>query len=133
MTNDAQEGIYLRTWTRSENTNVGQNKIVTYSNGIKLKRGGLTDTLITVGEIGGTNTNNNFYINGNGVNNIIIDSGIDSLLLYAKNFTVDNGGAGPMTLLTNVLIIGSEILKYSIVRCWRKQLGNAKYSIYWRS
>ena len=95
LTNDAEEGIYLRTGTRSGNTNVGQNKIVTYSNGIQLKRGGLTDTLITVGEIGGTNTNNNFYINGNGVNNIVIDSGIGSLLLYTKNFTVDNGGAGP--------------------------------------
>ena len=39
---------------------------------------------LTIGEIGGTNTNNNFYINGNGVNNIVIDSGIGSLLLYAK-------------------------------------------------
>ena len=74
------------------NTNLGQNKIITNSNGISLRRGGITlgDTLITVGEIGPTGADNHLYINGNGVNNITINSGI-----------------GATNLITNVVWIGS--------------------------
>ena len=52
-----------------------QNKIVTYSNGISLRRGGLTagDTEVIVGEIGATGIADTFFrINGNGTNKIVI-------------------------------------------------------------
>ena len=76
--NEKLEGIYLQSGSRTGNTNLGQHKIFTNSNGISLRRGGITisDALIIAGEIGATNSSDaNFYINGNGINNINIDAG----------------------------------------------------------
>jgi len=112
----------IQAGSRTGNTNLGQNKIFTYSNGISLRRGGITlnDNLITVGEIGGLNTDAHFYINGNATNNIIVDSGIGSITLKSNTINVGNGNdnviiksAGTSGLLlqsTNVTQIDTKIL-----------------------
>ena len=78
--NNMEGELLLTSGKRSGNANFGQNKIITQSTGISLRRGGRTDAEIIVGEIGATGgasgTDANLYINGNGVNNINIDSGI---------------------------------------------------------
>ena len=92
MINNYLEGeIVLRSGSRSENTNLGQNKIITHSNGISLRRGGITgDSEIIVGEIGATGIGDdkNFYINGNSSNNFIVDSGFGSILLKTDNIII---------------------------------------------
>jgi hypothetical protein len=94
--NDKQDAIHIRSGSRSGNTNLGQNKIITHSNGISLRRGGITggDNLLTVGEIGATgavNTDATFYINGNATNNIVVDSGIGNITLKSNLINVGNG------------------------------------------
>ena len=87
LQNDKLEAIHLRSGSRSDNTNLGQNKIITHSNGISFRRGGITagDALITVGEIGATSTNDTFFrINGNGTNAIALDSGLGAQYLYTN-------------------------------------------------
>ena len=94
--NEKLEGIYLKTGSRTGNANLGQNKIVTHSNGISLKRGGITsgDTEVTVGEIGATNTtDSNFYINGNSTNNIYMSSGLGNITLNTLNGIYLNSNA----------------------------------------
>ncbi len=75
MRNEKLDGIYLQTGSRTGNTNLGQNKIITNSNGISLRRGGITagDTEVIVGEIGPL-TDSHLRINGNSTNNIILSS-----------------------------------------------------------
>lgn len=94
--NDKQDAIHIRSGSRTGNTNLGQNKIITHSNGISLRRGGITagDNLLTVGEIGATgtvNTDATFYINGNATNNIVVDSGIGNITLKSNLINVGNG------------------------------------------
>jgi hypothetical protein len=92
IANEKEEGIYLRTGSRSGNTNLGQNKIITYSNGISLRRGGITsgDALITVVEIGATNSSDgNLYINGNSTNDIVLSSGIGEIYIIINKFIKD--------------------------------------------
>ena len=90
----------IQAGSRTGNTNLGQNKIITNSNsnGISLRRGGITagDAQITVGEIGAL-TDGNLRINGNSTNNIILNSGIgeiscESNLLRVGSTTVNANG-----------------------------------------
>ena len=78
--NDKQDAIHIRIGGRVGNTNLGQNKIITHSNGISFRRGGITegDNLITVGEIGAI-SDTNLRINGTSTNNIILSSGIGEI------------------------------------------------------
>ena len=114
--NEKLEGIYLQSGSTATNTNLGQNKIITNSNGISLRRGGITvnDTQYTAGEIGatGTGTDTNLYINGNGTNNVIIDSSLGKIYCYnnAMNFYRGNGNRDLIAVFeTNV----SDIYKRS--------------------
>ena len=95
ISNNTLGETVIQAGTRTGNTNLGQNKIITNSNGISLRRGGITagDTQITVGEIGATNSSDsNLYINGNGTNNISIDTGL-----------------GACNLITNTAWVGSSV------------------------
>jgi hypothetical protein len=95
--NEKQEAIYLISGSRSSgNRNLGQNKLFTNSNGISLRRGGITisDALVTVGEIGPTGSDNNFYINGNSTNNIIIDSAAGRTNCYSNGIDIYRGTGG---------------------------------------
>lgn len=109
MQNEKQEGIYLRTGSRSGNSNLGQNKIVTHSNGIQLRRGGITlnDNPIIIGEIGGINTDSHFYINGNGTNNITVDSGIGATNLVTNVVWIGSGTANANGRKSNINMLDS--------------------------
>ena len=86
------DGIYLQTGSRTGNSNLGQNKIITYSNSISLRRGGLTfnDDLVTVGEIVAI-TDTNFRINGTSTNNIIIDAALGQIHTYSTAINIFRG------------------------------------------
>ena len=99
----------IQAGSRTGNTNLGQNKIITNSNGISLRRGGITagDTQITVGEIGAL-TDGNLRINGTSTNNIILNSGI-----------------GEINCETNLLRVGSSTLNSLLApRAYCKALSN---------
>ena len=113
--NNMEGELLLTSGKRSGNANFGQNKIITQSTGISLRRGGRTDAEITVGEIGatgGTSTppDANLYINGNGVNNINIDAGLGGITMSAVGIinTICSGIALSRTL-NNVYYSGGVI------------------------
>ena len=102
--NNMEGELLLTSGKRSGNANFGQNKIITQSTGISLRRGGRTDAEIIVGEIGATNTTDaNLYINGNGVNNIYIDAGIGGINMSAVGIinTICSGLALSRTINNN--------------------------------
>jgi hypothetical protein len=104
LQNEKVEGIYLQTGSRTGNTNLGQNKIVTYSNGIQLRRGGITinDDPIIIGEIGGINTDAHLYINGNGTNNIYVNSGLGNTNLVTNLVWIGSGTANANGRKSNI-------------------------------
>ena len=113
--NNMEGELLLTSGKRSGNANFGQNKIITQSTGISLRRGGRTDAEITVGEIGATGGTSatpdaNLYINGNGVNNIYIDAGIGGITMSAtgKINTISSGLVLSRTH-NNVYVSGGEI------------------------
>ena len=102
--NNMEGELLLTSGKRSGNANFGQNKIITQSTGISLRRGGRTDAEITVGEIGATGGTSdppdaNLYINGNSMNNIIIDAGLGQISLksqtnMSKPLFINSSGEG---------------------------------------
>ena len=102
------EEIYLKSGSTVYSTNLGTNKIVTHSGGIQLKRGGLTagDTEITLGEIGAVNPSYvpdaTLYINGNGTNNIAINSGIGATVLDSNAVWIGSGSANANGRKSNI-------------------------------
>ena len=106
-----QEGIYLQTGSISGNANLGQNKIITNSNGISLRRGGISagDNVVTVGEIGATNTSDShLYINGNATNNILVNSGIGSISLQSNTVWVGSSTAAANGRKSNIIMCDSS-------------------------
>jgi len=103
--NEKLEGIYLQAGSRTGNTNLGQNKIITNSNGISLRRGGITagDTEITVGEIGAL-TDGNLRINGTSTNNIILSSGIGEISCESNLLRVGATTANANGRKSNILM-----------------------------
>ena len=73
----------------------------------------MNDTQYTAGEIGatGTGTDTNLYINGNGTNNVIIDSSLGKIYCYnnAMNFYRGNGNRDLIAVFeTNVSDINDQ-------------------------
>lgn len=129
IANEKQDGIYLRTGSRVGNTNLGQNKIITNSNGISLRRGGITagDTQITVGEIGAL-TDGNLRINGTSTNNIILSSGIgeincESNLLRVGATTVNANGRKSNILMYDALGNDWETQSSAFTETLKTQIG----------
>ena len=90
---------------------MGQNKIITNSNGISLRCGGISagDNVVTVGEIGATNTSDShFYINGNGVNNISINSGIGATNLVTNMVWIGSGTANANGRKSNINMLDAS-------------------------
>jgi hypothetical protein len=105
ISNEKEEGIYLRTGSRSGNTNLGQNKIYTNALGISFRRGGITsgDPQVTAGEIGAVDPlNGNFYINGTGTNSIYINSGLGQTVLDNNMLWVGSGTANANGRKSNI-------------------------------
>jgi hypothetical protein len=128
LQNEKQEGIYLQSGSSATNTNLGQNKIVTNSNGISLRRGGisLNDTLYIAGEIGalGTGTDATFYINGNSNNNIVINSGIGIIntisygLVFSRTIGINYVSGGVIGLIdtnSNTFFINSSLINDIVI------------------
>jgi hypothetical protein len=85
--------IVIRTGSSATNSNLGRNRIVTTSSGISIQRGGVTqgDQYIVAGIIGAVDPlNSHLYINGNGTNSIIVDSGIGSVVLWTNTVKIGN-------------------------------------------
>jgi hypothetical protein len=115
MQNEKQEGIYLRTGSRSGNTNLGQNKIITHSNGISLRRGGITagDPEVIVGEIGATGISDSFFrINGNGTNKIVIDSGFGEISCATNVLRIGSATQNANGFFSNLLMLDSTGTNY---------------------
>jgi hypothetical protein len=99
----------IQSGSRSGNTNLGQNKIITNSNGISLRRGGITsgDTEVIAGEIGATGADNHLRINGNGTNNIYINSGLGSTDLVSNLLWIGSGTANANGRKSNINMLDS--------------------------
>jgi hypothetical protein len=99
----------IQAGSRTGNTNLGQNKIITNSNGISLRRGGITagDTEINVGEIGGL-TDGNLRINGNSTNNIILNSGIGEISCESNLLRIGSTTANANGRKSNILMYDSS-------------------------
>jgi hypothetical protein len=99
LQNEKAESIYLKTGSRTgtvitQNTNLGQNKVVVHGLGISFKRGGITagDAEITAGEIGALDPlNSNLYISGNSTNDVWINSGLGATVLNTNMLWVGSG------------------------------------------
>jgi hypothetical protein len=113
IANEKQDGIYLRTGSRVGNTNLGQNKIITNSNGISLRRGGITagDAEITVGEIGAL-TDGNLRINGTSTNNIILSSGLGEINCESNLLRIGSTTANSNGRKSNILMYDSTGTSY---------------------
>jgi hypothetical protein len=108
ISNEKEEGIYLKTGSRSGNTNLGQNKIYTNALGISFRRGGITsgDPEVTAGEIGAVDPlNGNFYINGTGTNSIYINSGLGQTVLDNNMLWVGSGTANANGRKSNIKML----------------------------
>ena len=110
ISNNTLGETVIQAGSRTGNTNLGQNKIITNSNGISLRRGGITagDTQITVGEIGGINTDAHLYINGNGTNNITIDTGLGACNLITNTVWVGSSVAAANGRKSNINMLTSD-------------------------
>jgi hypothetical protein len=96
----------IQAGSRTGNTNLGQNKIITNSNGISLRRGGITpgDTEVIVGEIGATGISDNFFrINGNGTNKIVLDSGFGEIVCSTNLLRIGSTTQNANGFYSNIL------------------------------
>ena len=105
ITNDYVEGIYLKCGAKStSDPSKGWQPLNIFSNGVNLYRGG-TETGNTQSYIGswGPNqsspTDNNFYIGGNGVNNLLLNSGIGNTILSGSS----------VSLSSNIVWVGGSV------------------------
>ena len=93
LINNKEDGIYLYSGLKASTTYSGLQPLNMYNNGINLYRGGIEsgNTLLNVGSIGATTaSDNNFYINGNSFNNIILYSGFGTITLSSSTVWVGN-------------------------------------------
>ena len=104
----------IQAGSRTGNTNLGQNKIITNSNGISLRRGGLTagDTEVIAGEIGATGAGANLRIDGNGSNNIIISAGIGEVYCEANTLRIGTTIVNANGRKSNILMYDATGVSY---------------------
>ena len=99
--------LVLRSGSIPGNTMLGQNKIITYSNGIQFKRG---ETETPLGEIGltGLTSDYNFYIKGSSPNNVIIDAGIGNIQLVSNTIQIGSGTPSSTGKKSNMFMYDSS-------------------------
>jgi hypothetical protein len=106
ISNDFPESINLRCGTKSTSQPVkGWRALNIFSNGVNLYRGGTEagNTQYYVGSYGSNQSSeadNNFYISSNGVNNLLLNSGIGNIFLSGSSVSLSSntvwiGGAVP--------------------------------------
>jgi len=102
MVNEKAGSITMYTGTDGITPSIiGRNKLNTYSTGLRLYRGGVTE--VYGGEIGLSNVGNDvFHILGSGTNDIYVDA------LTSGNISLNVSGTRAITLNSNVLWVGSS-------------------------
>jgi hypothetical protein len=103
--------IVIRTGSSATNSNLGRNRIVTTSSGISIQRGGVTqgDPYTVAGIIGAVEpSNSHLYINGNGTNNIYINSGLGGTTLSTNVLWVGSGNANANGRYSNINMLTAD-------------------------